>query len=75
MENSADMTAVELTAEELNGVVGGYEKQPGGDSYPYDREGKCSKCKVLSWWNSKKNNLKACPRCGGSWEYVHTGKY
>ena len=66
----------ELNPEELDGVAGGYEKQPeGSDTYPYDREGKCGRCKVLSWWNSGKEDLKNCPRCGGSWEYVHTGQF
>ena len=66
---------IELTLEELTGVVGGYENQPdGSDTYPYDREGKCSKCKVISWWSSKQKMI-SCPRCGGSWEYVHTGQF
>lgn len=66
----------ELTEEELEQVVGGYEQQPqGSDIYPYNREGKCSSCKVLTWWNSGEKNLKACPRCGGSWEYVRTGAF
>lgn len=66
----------ELTPEELDKVVGGYEKQPeGNDAFPYDREGKCSRCKVVSWWKSTERDLKNCPRCGGSWEYVHRGAF
>ncbi len=67
---------VELTAEELGQVAGGFEKQPeGSGTYPYDREGKCAKCKVVSWWNSREKELKVCPNCGGSWAYVHTGTF
>ena len=66
----------ELDEEELKNVVGGAETPPpGSDNYKYNREGKCSKCRVVSWWNSRKRNPKACPLCGGSWEYVHKGKF
>jgi hypothetical protein len=67
---------MELNLEDLENVVGGYEKQPEGSStYPYDREAKCSVCSVLSWWNSAEQDLKCCPKCGGHWAYIRTGAF